>query len=92
MIAKRVFFEGKVQGVGFRYATKNIARGFDVTGTVRNLVDGRVQLEAMAFDADELDAFLEEITVNSNLAHHIKSTQVESIPPLTGVRGFEIVT
>lgn len=92
MTAKRVFYEGHVQGVGFRYTVKNLARGFDVTGTVRNLPDGRVQLEAMAHDAEELDAFLEEIAVNSALAHHIKSHIVENIPPLERARGFEIVS
>ncbi len=38
-------FSGHVQGVGFRYTTKQLAKGFDVTGYVRNLVDGRVLLE-----------------------------------------------
>ena len=36
MIAKRVIFTGRVQGVGFRYTTKEIATGFDVCGTVKN--------------------------------------------------------
>ncbi len=40
-----VFFSGRVQGVGFRYTTLQIAREFEVAGFVRNLVDGRVQLE-----------------------------------------------
>jgi acylphosphatase len=92
MTARRVFYEGHVQGVGFRYATKNIARGFDVTGTVRNLPDGRVQLEAASQDPSELDAFLEEIAVHSSLAHHIKKVTVETIPAPAGFRGFEIVS
>ncbi|TAE91028.1 MAG: hypothetical protein EAZ81_07875 [Verrucomicrobia bacterium] len=33
MVAKRIIFAGKVQGVGFRYATKDIARSFDVCGS-----------------------------------------------------------
>jgi len=91
MTARRVIYEGRVQGVGFRYATKSIARGFDVTGSVRNLPDGRVMLEAMAADAAELDAFLEEIAVHSPLSHHIKKVAVEPIPPRPGGIGFEIV-
>jgi acylphosphatase len=91
MIAHRVLYEGHVQGVGFRYATKNIARGFDVTGWVKNLPDGRVELQAMAYDESELQAFLDEISINSPLAGHIKCITAHPIPPLVGVRGFEIV-
>ena len=40
-----VFFQGRVQGVGFRYAALQVAREFEVAGVVRNLPDGRVQLE-----------------------------------------------
>ena len=92
MTARRVFYEGHVQGVGFRYATKNIARGFEVTGTVRNLPDGRVQLEAAAQDASELDAFLEEIAVHSSLSHHIRKVTMEFIAPPVSWQGFEIVS
>ena len=35
---------GRVQGVGFRYTAHNIARRHDVTGYVKNLTDGRVEL------------------------------------------------
>jgi acylphosphatase len=90
MSARRVIFEGRVQGVGFRYTARNIARGFDVTGWVRNLPDGRVEMEAMAEDAEELDAFVNEIRENSPLAHLIRRVSVEDIPPLVGSRGFEI--
>src|SRR5205807_8504960 len=37
----QVFYEGNVQGVGFRYTIRQIAKGFDITGSVRNLRDGR---------------------------------------------------
>lgn len=90
MTAKRVFYEGHVQGVGFRYMVKNLARGFEVSGTVRNLPDGRVQVEAASWEADELAAFLEEIAANSPLAHHIKKTTEEVIPAPAGLKGFEI--
>ena len=37
MSARHVFYEGRVQGVGFRYSVRHIATGFDVTGWVRNV-------------------------------------------------------
>ncbi|MFH0980051.1 MAG: acylphosphatase [Planctomycetota bacterium] len=46
MLRKTVHFSGAVQGVGFRYTTQRLARGFEVTGYVRNLPDGRVELVA----------------------------------------------
>jgi acylphosphatase len=92
MTARLLRYEGRVQGVGFRYTVKNLARGFEVTGTVRNLPDGRVELVAASADPAELDAFLEEIAVNSPLSHHIKAVQTEAIPMPAGLRGFEIVS
>jgi len=88
--AKRVIFTGRVQGVGFRYSTKQIASGFDVTGWIKNLPDGTVEMQAMSADPDELDAFLEDIQV-STLGSLIKETEVSAIPPMVGVRGFTII-
>ena len=60
MTALQVFYEGRVQGVGFRYSTKQIAMGFEVTGWVRNLPDGRVEMQVRGEEA-EVKAFLKEI-------------------------------
>ncbi len=42
-IRRTLLFTGRVQGVGFRYATCYLARAHEVTGFVKNLPDGRVQ-------------------------------------------------
>lgn len=90
MTARHVFYTGRVQGVGFRYSTKRIASGYDVTGSVKNLPDGRVELFAQAFEAEEVDAFLEDIQ-NSSLASHIREREVKAAPAQPGLRGFSIV-
>lgn len=55
-----VRFEGRVQGVGFRFTTKEIASSFRVTGYVANLPDGSVQLVAEG-SKDEVERFLRAI-------------------------------
>jgi acylphosphatase len=52
----QILYSGHVQGVGFRYAVRTLAAGYEVTGTVRNLADGRVELTVEGAK-DELDAF-----------------------------------
>ena len=89
MVAKRIIFSGRVQGVGFRYTTKEIATGFDVVGSAKNLPDGTVALELMG-ETGEVEAYLAEITKESPVAHFIKEIQVEEIPLLDDARGFRI--
>ena len=55
MISLQVFYEGNVQGVGFRWSVRHAATGFDVNGWVRNLPDGRVELEVTG-EEDEVRA------------------------------------
>jgi acylphosphatase len=45
-VHKNILITGRVQGVGFRYAARNMARGISVTGFARNLADGNVYIEA----------------------------------------------
>ena len=89
MIARQVIFEGRVQGVGFRYTVKDLARGFDVCGFVKNIDDGSVELQVMG-EADELDAFLCEIIDESAMARNIRQHRMAEIPLLKDCRGFRI--
>jgi acylphosphatase len=84
----QVFYEGNVQGVGFRYSVRQIAKGFDVTGSVRNLSDGRVELLARG-DEDEVRAFLDAIG-QSELRAHIKKHSEALLANPPAFRGFEI--
>ena len=40
----RIVYTGRVQGVGFRWNVKDVSESFEVTGFVRNLSDGTVEL------------------------------------------------
>ena len=84
-----VFYSGRVQGVGFRYAAKTIAAGFEITGAARNLTDGRVELIAEG-DRAELEAFRASLK-DSGLAGFIRDEQVFWADAKNEFRGFEIV-
>ncbi len=75
-----VSFAGHVQGVGFRYTTRQIAADFQVLGFVQNLPDGRVQLVCEGTRA-EVERFIARI--GSQMQHYVRTAQV-SIEPATG--------
>ena len=88
MNSLQVFYEGNVQGVGFRWSIRHIANGFDITGWVRNLSDGRVELQANGED-NEVRAFLDAVAQSELRAHIRKQTENRLEKPVTA-RGFEI--
>ena len=61
MIRKTVLYSGRVQGVGFRATTRMLAESFNVTGQVRNTIDGRVEL-IVEGERQEVRAFLDALT------------------------------
>ena len=85
----QVFYSGKVQGVGFRYTVKSVARGFEVVGWVRNLSDGRVEM-VVEGTKDELEAFRQGVQ-ESGLGHFIEKEMVGWSEAKNEFRGFEIV-
>lgn len=83
-----VFYSGHVQGVGFRYTAKTVATGFDITGVIRNLPDGRVELAAEG-SHEELEAFRLAIR-DAGLAGLIRDEHVQWADAKHEFRGFEI--
>ncbi len=88
MISLQVFYEGNVQGVGFRWSIRHVAKGFDVTGWVRNLPDGRVELQVNGQES-EVRAFLDGVMQSELRAHIRKQTEIKLEEPVRA-RGFEI--
>lgn len=84
-----IFYSGHVQGVGFRYTAKTVAAGFEVTGMVRNLPDGRVELTAEGARA-ELEAFRTAIR-DAGLAGLIRDEAITWSDAQNVMHGFEIV-
>ena len=82
-----VFFSGRVQGVGFRYSTLQVAKEFEVSGCVRNLPDGRVQLEAEGTPA-EVRAFV--AAVAERMEGYIRQTEQREASRAPQFQGFSI--
>ena len=88
MISLQVFYEGNVQGVGFRWSVRDAAKGFDVTGSVRNLPDGRVELNVTG-EEEEVRGFLDRI-VQGELHSLIHNQTEKKLDKPVPARGFEI--
>ncbi len=82
-----VFFSGHVQGVGFRFSAMQAAKEFEVAGCVRNLADGRVQLEAEGAAA-EVTAFID--AVQERMHGHIRKVERSAQRRAAEFRGFTI--
>lgn len=85
-VRKRIYFSGRVQGVGFRYQATRLARGLGLTGYVKNLWDGRVELEAQG----EEKAVLELMgALNRQPFIDIQGIETED-RPLRDEKGFQM--
>ena len=82
------FFTGRVQGVGFRYQTLQVAKGFEVSGLVKNLPDGRVQLEAEG-RITEVNDFV--AAVQERMTGYIRKTEQSEETRDAQYRGFSIL-
>jgi len=86
-IARRIHYSGRVQGVGFRDTTAEIARGYPVTGWVKNLADGRVELLAEGPE----DAVLKFLAaVRTRWKRNIDKEQIEERTPTGEYKSFTV--
>jgi acylphosphatase len=82
-----VYYTGRVQGIGFRFTTEDIACQLGASGWVRNLPDGRVEFVAEA-EEGILKLFLEKI--QECFGRYIQDTNIDWQPATGGFDGFSI--
>jgi len=87
LVRFHVIYTGHVQGVGFRATAAHVARHHAVTGYVRNLNDGRVELVAEG-TADAVDRFL--AAVGERMAAHIDAVDRQALPATGEFRDFVV--
>ena len=80
-------FSGHVQGVGFRYTARGVASGYPVTGFVRNLPDGRVEM-VIEGDAGDLEALAADL--GRKMEGFIKRVDVSESPATGEFTGFSV--
>ncbi len=86
-ICQRALIKGRVQGVGYRYSTQEKARSLDLSGWVRNLVDGRVETIVIGEPA-AVEVFIQWLHTGPPAAR-VDLVEVET-HPLQQFEGFSI--
>ena len=85
--ARYVIFVGRVQGVGFRFTALNIANLYQLTGYVRNLPDGTVEMVAQGSSADVVGCIRD---IEKSFDGYIKETKIKEIPADSMREDFKI--
>jgi acylphosphatase len=84
---RELHYSGRVQGVGFRYTARRIATGYGVSGFVRNLSDGRVQVVVEGIRG-ELDRYLSAL--GAEMKRNITGAETLTSPATGEFDGFEV--
>lgn len=84
-----IIFQGRVQGVGFRYFTYEIATRLKMTGKVRNMANGHVECEIQG-DSDAFSRFL-EVLLKGNGFLKIEDYSLKELPVLPDEKSFKII-
>jgi len=87
MTARHVFFIGRVQGVGFRFTALRMAQRHQLTGFVRNLPDGTVEMLAQGPDRD-IDDCIQDI--KEYFSDYLRETRINEIPTDPKYKDFRI--
>ena len=85
--AKHIIFTGRVQGIGFRFTALDIANRYKLTGMVRNLPDGTVEMVAQGPSDDIADCIRD---IKEAFEGYIRETKTKEIPPDPKYTDFKI--
>ena len=85
--AKHIVFSGRVQGVGFRFTVMNIANRHGLTGYVRNMSDGTVEMWAQG-SPEDIEKSIKKI--QESFEGYIKQTTTAEGPTDQGCSDFRI--
>jgi len=88
-VGRRLIVAGRVQGVGFRYFTREAARREGLHGTVRNLDDGRVEIEVEG-EAEAILRF-ERAVRQGPIGARVEDVVVNDSPPSGHLHDFRIL-
>lgn len=88
MVRKYVIVTGRVQGVGFRYHAVNLAMEYHVTGWVRNMYNGGVEMEVQGLEAN-VDMFIQSLGRGTNWIR-IDNKSVADSYVLSDETGFRV--
>ncbi len=84
-IAKHIFFAGSVQGVGFRFTAQRIALRYGLSGFVRNMPDGRVEMLVQG-SPEDIDYAIEDLQQTFSL----RETKIEQAAFDSSCQDFKI--
>jgi len=87
MVQSHIFYSGTVQGVGFRFTTQRLANELNLTGWVRNLSDGRVEILAEG-SKEKTQELIDQL--DKYFASDIESREIDFISRQDGFRDFSI--
>lgn len=85
-----IFVEGRVQGVGFRFFTVEIANRFEITGWVRNTHNQEVEITAEGLP-EKLDQFINTIRRGPN-AGFVKNLRIQRLTATEEFQRFSVIS
>lgn len=88
MVRKYIIVTGRVQGVGFRYHAMNLAMEYHLTGWVRNMSNGGVEMEVQGTQ-ERVEMFVRNLDTGTNWIR-IDRKSVADMPGLVEETGFRI--